>query len=157
MEDLPSEFERYAKRLLAGYPEVSTKWDSLAHDGKHLTIFRKDESGFDVVVEAYTYGLYPYAGDWHGPAWELVSKEETCGELCEQFMGFVRSLLCEDSQLEVRYAGSWPYKWRLTYPTEDGFKTEETGLFIFNYFGARSQRIFQNHHLPTRYKGSDRT
>lgn len=152
MEDLPTEFERFAKRLTAQHPELSIKWESIARSGKRLTIFKKDESGFDVVVEAEPYGLYPYAGDWHGPAWDLISKEETYGELCEQFMGFIRSLLCEDSQLEVRYAGSWPYRWLLTYPTEDGFKTEETGLFIFNYFGARSRRVLQNHHLPPRYK-----
>ena len=153
MDDLPTEFERYAKRLLAQYPEISTKWGWLANNGKRLTIFKQEELGFDVAVEARTDGLYPYAGGWHGPPWEVNSQQETYEHMCEQFMGFIRSLLCEDSQLEVRYAGSWPYKWRLTYPTEDGFMTEETGLFIFNYFGARSRRIFQNHHFPPRYKG----
>lgn len=66
IEDLPIVFERYAKEILNQYPKISTKWESPSDRKKRLTIFKKDESGFDVIIEAETYGLYPFAGEWHG-------------------------------------------------------------------------------------------
>ena len=72
MEHLPTIFEKYAKEALAASPEIDAKW--VIRDGgdkKILTIKKQNSLGFDVVVECETYGLYPYAGEWHGPAWEL--------------------------------------------------------------------------------------
>ena len=153
MEHLPTIFEKYAKETLASSPEIEAKWEIRdSGDKKILTIKKQHSLGFDVVVECETYGLYPYAGEWHGPAWELGSSDETFLDLCEQFMGFIRSLLCEDSKLEVRYAGSKPYKWILTYPTEEGAEFLETGLFFYNYFGNKSSKVFQNRHLSRRYE-----
>jgi hypothetical protein len=141
--------EQYASEILLSHPEVRAKWEVTKTGGKRLTIYKQDESGFDVVVDAETYGLYPYAGDWHGPAWDLNGD---CEVLCQEFMGFIRSLLCEDSRLEVSYAGAWPYKFVLTFPAEGGLESSETGLFFFKYFGKRSTGIFLNRHLPARYK-----
>jgi hypothetical protein len=149
MNNLPMVFEQYASEILARHPEVRAKWEVTKTGGRRLMIYKQDESGFDVIVDAETHGLYPYADEWHGPAWDLNGN---CEELCQEFMGFIRSLLCEDSRLEVSYAGSRPYKFVLTFPTEGGFESSETGLFFFDYFGKRSARIFQNRHLPPRYK-----
>ncbi len=148
-DDLPTVFEHYAKELLAKQPQIQAKWEFTEDNGKRLTICKLDDLGFDVIVEAKISGLYPYAGDWHGPVWEMGANSE---ELCREFMGFVRSLLCEDSSLEVKYAGSWPYKWILSYPLLSGCESLETGLFLYNYFGRRSSRIFKNRHLPPRYR-----
>ena len=148
MDNLPILFERYARGILDEYTTIQAKWDSTNQGGRRLTIFKVDESGFDIMVDAETYGLIPYAGDWHGPAWESSVGTK---DLCEQFMGFVRSLLCADSTLEVRYAGTWAFQWILTYPTEGGFESYETGIFFYNYFGKRRSRILQNQHLPPRY------
>lgn len=149
IDSLPDAFERNARTIFDEYPTIMTKWESTRHGGRRLTIYKIDESGFDIAVQAETYGLYPYAGDWHGPAWDSGTSTE---ELCREFLGFVRSLLCEDSSLEVKYAGSRPFKWILSYPTEQGRESYEMGLFIVNYFGKRSSRIFRNRHLPPRYK-----
>ena len=78
-------FEQYASEILLSHPEVRVKWEVTKTGGKRLTIYKQDESGFDVVVDAETYGLYPYAGDWHGPAWDLSGD---CEVLCQEFMGF---------------------------------------------------------------------
>lgn len=150
MDSLPETFEKYSRPLLANHPEIAVRWESHNKDGRRLTIAKQGDSGFDVVVEAETYGLYPFAGDWHGPAWEMVSKDETRQSLCTEFMGFVRSLLCADSSLEVLYAGSKPYKWILTYPTEQEKESLTTGLLFFNVFARKSRCVFQNHHLPPR-------
>ncbi len=153
MKHLPTIFEKYAKEILAKSPEIETEWEIRnGGDKKILTIKKLDSSGFDVVAECETYGLYPFAGEWHGSAWELWPGDETLLDLCEQFMGFVRSLLCEDSKLEVRFSGSKPYKWVLTYPIEEGTEFQETGLFFYNYFGKKSSKVFQNKHLSRRYE-----
>lgn len=150
--DLPTYFESYVNKLLSQSPGLSFKWDNEAGPKKRLTIFKEDETGYDVVVEAETYGLYPYAGDWHGPAWEVNKDEEGFESLCQEFMGFIRSLLCADSKLEVLYAGSKPFKWRLTYPTTDGPEFQEVGLLFFNHFGRRRTKVYRNKHLPKRYE-----
>lgn len=149
MARLSVAFEEYASQILSRHPEVQAKWEASRGGGRRLTIFKKDESGFDVVIDAEDYGLYPYAGEWHGPAWDLNG---SCEDLCVEFMGFVRSLLCQDSKLEVFYAGSSPVKFVLTFPTEVGEESLETGRFFFNYFGKRSSKAFQNRHLPVRYQ-----
>ena len=153
VEHLPTIFENYVTEILANLPELEIEWETLnGGDKKRLKIKKSDPSGFDVIAECETYGLYPFAGEWHGPAWELWPGNETLLDLCEQFMGFIRSLLCSDSKLEVKYAGGSPYKWVLTYPTEEGTEFQEIGLFFYNYFGRRTSKVFQNHHLPSRYR-----
>ena len=133
-------------RILGRFPEVEVHWDDTRR-GRKLTIYRQEDTGFDVVVEAETYGLYPYAGNWHGAPWD--PEDEYWAELCEEFMGFIFSLLCEDSRLEVRYSGEHPYKWKLIYPVEEASLSETTYTLFFNYFGLKSTRVFQNHHLPS--------
>lgn len=153
MEHLPTIFEKYAKEVLAESAGIESVWEIRdGGDKRILTIKKENTSGFDVVVECETYGLYPFAGGWHGPAWELFSRDETFLDLSAQFMGFIRSLLCEDSKLEVRYTGEKPYKWILTYPLEEGTEFVETGLIFYNYLGKRSSKVFQNKQLSRRYE-----
>ncbi|MFB3897695.1 MAG: hypothetical protein ACE14V_15490 [bacterium] len=152
MNNLPKIFENCAKSILEKYPNIQTKWDDNGTKRSRLTIYKQDENGFDIIVEAETYGLYPFAGGWHGAPWEIGPTDTTPEKLCEQFMGFIRSLLCTDAMLEVKYASGFSYKWILTYPTEQGIESEVTGLLFYNYFGKRTNRIFQNQHLPPRYK-----
>ncbi len=150
---LPTIFEDYARDLLAVCPEISTEWEvEDGGDKKKLTIKKQDSSGFDIVVQCETYGLFPFAGEWHGPAWELWPGDETLIDLCEQFMGFVRTLLSKEASLEVRYSGGKPYKWVLSYETEEGHEDQEAGLFLYNYFGVKTSQVFQNNILPPRYE-----
>jgi len=151
MEHLPTSFEKFAKKKLATPMHISCDWETLNNgDKRRLVIKKQKNDGFDIVVECETYGLYPFAGEWHGPAWEWF-REESLEEFFEEFMGFIRTLLSKDAMLEVRYSGKRPYKWRLTYETEQGQERRETGLIIYNYFGSRSTQVFQNDQLPQRY------
>jgi hypothetical protein len=147
---LPETFKLVANALLEQHPHIPVSWEQKGSDGCRLKISRLSHTGFDVVVEAESYGLYPFAGEWHGGAWELVSKDETEESLCIEMMGFVRSLLCLDSTLEVSFAGGKPYKWTLTYPTTRGTESHTTGLLFYNYFSSRSVRRYANEHLPQR-------
>jgi hypothetical protein len=74
----------------------------------------------------------------------------TFAEIAEDCLGFVRSLLCSDSSLQVFYSNGRPYRWVLTYPLEGRRVSDRTGLLVFNYFGRRNVRTFQNQQLPPR-------
>ena len=124
--------------------------------GRELFIPKQDLSGFDVIVQAETYGLYPFAGEWHGAPWELSPnghrpRDQQIEELCVQFLGFIQTLLSADSILEVHYTGRLPFRWVLEYETELGPEAETCGLLVYNYFGKKRMEILQNRHLPGRY------
>lgn len=154
---LPEAFEHHARAILADHPALNARWKTISKGvGRELLIPKRDSTGFDVRVEAELDGLYPFAGAWHGAAWELSPSDTRAtdtrtAELCVEFLGFIRTLLCEESSLRVHYAGRWPFKWELFYETEDGRQSETCGLLLFNYFGRRSVQEFENHHLPRRY------
>ena len=148
---LPTSFEDFARKKLATSPHISCDWETLNNgDKRRLVIKRQKDNGFDIAVECETYGLYPFAGEWHGPAWDWF-QEESLEEFFEEFMGFIRTLLSKDAMLEVRYSGNKPYKWCLTYETEQGQEKLETGRIFYNYFGSKSTQVFQNDQLPQRY------
>ena len=81
VESLPAIFEGCATRILGRFPEIDVRWDDIRR-GRKLTIYRQEDAGFDVVVEAETYGLYPYTGEWHGAPWEPGTEDPV--ELCEE-------------------------------------------------------------------------
>jgi len=66
-------------------------------------------------------------------------------------LGLVRDLLSAAMRLRELRAGGWPYKWILEARVSGQWQTEQTmGPLVWNYFGARSKRIYQNAHLPER-------
>jgi hypothetical protein len=111
-------------------------------------------TGFDVRVECESYGLYVYAGGWHGAPFEVGPLTATPRETAENCLGFVLTLLSEDSELLVTYAGAKPIRWRLSYATEGGRESAETGLLVFNFLAPRMQRTLVNRHLSARYAES---
>ncbi len=149
-EHLPAVFERCAREVLLREAGLRHDW-VIGGDTSKLVIPKADEAGFTVEAQAETYGLYASAEGWHSGAWEPTSRKETLEELCSEFLGFVRTLVSSDAELEVRYAGGTPYKWTMTYGVEGGAESESTGLLFFNYFGRRSTRVLRNQHLPPRY------
>ena len=149
-------FETRARAVLVGYPQLAHRWEDIDKwRGRRLSIPKAEESGFDVSVAAYPNGLYAYAGPWHSPAWDGCAPGESVDAMCEEFLGFLRTLLCEDAALAVDYAGGSPYRMRLHYQTEQGGESSVTGQLFFNYFGKRSQKFFRNRHLPRRYAFGD--
>jgi hypothetical protein len=147
---LPDTFFRMAKAVLDGNPQISHQWSS-GHRGKRtLSIPKADDRGFDVTIECETYGLYPFADGWHGAPWDINTPKMSVEEICQDCLGFVRSLLCADAKLTVHYSNNRPFRWVLTYPFGGRPVSDRAGLFLFNYFGRRTTGEFQNHHLPRR-------
>ncbi len=132
---------------------IAHTWEVL--DAKTvLRVPAASPTGFDVQVDCETYGLYVYADAWHGAPFEVGPITSTPQATAENCLGFIRTLLSEDSSLLVTYAGAEPIRWRLSYATEAGEEQEETGLLIFNFLAPRSQRTLVNKHLPARHAHS---
>ena len=147
---LPDTFFEMAQRIIARYPALAHQWTSEPSGKRTLRFPAISSTGFEVVIQAETYGLYPYAGEWHGAPWDSNTPKMTFADICEDCLGFVRSLLCADSSLQVCYSNERPYRWILSYPVEGRRVSDRSGLLVFNYFGRRSTRIFQNEQLPPR-------
>ena len=64
-------------------------------------------------------------------------------EISEDCLGFVRSLLCSDSSLQVFYSNERPYRWVLSYPFEGRRVSDRTGLLVFNYLGVGACALFR--------------
>jgi hypothetical protein len=147
---LPDTFFEAAQRVISSHPTLAHEWTSEPSGKRTLKFPASIPSGFDVVIQAETYGLYPYAGDWHGAPWDANTPKMSLAEICEDCLGFVRSLLCADSLLKVCYSNERPYRWVLSYLFGGRQVHDRTGLIVFNYFGRRSTRTFQNEYLPPR-------
>jgi hypothetical protein len=151
---LPDTFFRVAEGALSGHPTVRHQWSSGPRGKRTLTIPRADEAGFDVTIQCETYGLFPFAGHWHGAPWDANTPGRSLEDVAKDCLGFVRSLICADSRLTVHYANARPFRWVLQYPFGNRRVEDRVGLFIFNYFGHRTVRELQNRHLPPREEAS---
>jgi hypothetical protein len=151
MESLPDTFFRMATAHLAEYPNLAHHWSGPDQHGKRiLDIPKAREDGFDIRIEAETYGLYPRAGRWHGAPWDAPHDTDTTNEeVCEDCLGFVRSALSPDATLTVFFASGNPYKWILSYSRAGTRVNDETGSLFFNYCGRRERRVFKNQHLES--------
>jgi hypothetical protein len=70
--------------------------------------------------------------------------------MCNYALGMIRALLSTDMRLKARCAGGRPYKWGIEQSTPNGWiaRDEQMALIFYNYFAARSERVFQNSQLP---------
>jgi hypothetical protein len=151
----PETFFGMASTALAAHPDLKHEWSNGAMASRTLKIPKSDAEGFDVTIVCHSYGLYPYADDWHGAPWDVTTPQTSLNEMCRDCLGFVRSLLCEDSSLTVSYTNGRPYRWVLRYPMGGKAIDDRMGLLLFNPFGRRSIRVFRNKHLPVRERSSD--
>ena len=92
-----------------------------------------------------TYGLYPYAGEWHGAPWDVTVWPPVA--LAHAVTEFLKTVLSRDSTLQVHYSNDRPFKWVLHYRDEGQRVSDEMGLLYFNWFGRRTTRTFQNEWL----------
>lgn len=131
-------------------PELHHEW-SIDADEDHcwLTIPKLNEAGFDVLAEVWPDEITVFGEGAHVHLLSSQGIEDAVG----QATGLIRDLLSAGMrEIEFRSNGR-AYRWALEVQTSAGWKLEhETWLFFWNYFGRRSTRILQNHHLPIREK-----
>lgn len=152
MNEYAESLRSVAQAAFAAEP-VHHEWLSVGRTSLRLVFPRKTDTGFDVAIVAKPWGLYIEGDGWHHAANWTVRDGWTMTRLCEDCLGFGRTLLSADALLDVRYAGRSPYRWRMVYLSEHGRNAEETGLLLFNFFGARRSVRLQNTTLPARHGG----
>jgi hypothetical protein len=145
--DLVGELTRQGRALLASYPWLRHSWEDTAGGGVRLTLPRADADGFEVSLEAQAAGLIVSGVGFH----THFDWYATAGEAVRQALGLVRDLLSPGMRVRELRASGRPYRWELQRFDGGEWRTQEvTGLLFWNYFGARSQRIYQNMMLPPR-------
>lgn len=149
-QDFIETFKGLAEPVLSRHPQLQFTWDNNPkNDAYTLRILKTSETGFDVGVEVQTYGLYVFAGDWHGATWDINTPNTSVIAMCRSALGYLRALLCNDTRLRVRSAGGRAFKWFLEVATPNGWAvSEEMGLLFFRFFSTRSEQTFQNEQLP---------
>jgi len=143
MTEFEETFRRAVTAVLAETAAIRHEWTAAPLS---LRIHPSSESGFDVKLVCESYGIYPYAGGWHGAPWDdgVWSAEALTAQLQE----FLRSVLSPAGELEVRYANRSPYRWILRYSFQRNRVADEAGLLLFNWFGKRTRQTFRNEWLP---------
>jgi hypothetical protein len=114
-----------------------------------VKIFASSAHGYDVRLVCESYGVYPYAGDWHGAPWDAAAWPPA--RLKQSVQEFLLSVLSPSGELTVHRSNSRPYKWVLHYSFEGQWTFEETGLMFFNWFGRRSTETLRNDWLSANH------
>jgi hypothetical protein len=151
-EELADAVVRQAREILARYPALAHRWEQ--HGNSQDLIFPASEpTGFDVTVSITPHGVIVIARGAHRH-FESIQRQDVESAAAEA-LGMVRDLLSPDMRVREFCAAGSPYRWTLEINASDGWKaTESTGLIFWNYFGRRSQQVFQNQTLPGRLSRS---
>jgi hypothetical protein len=142
-------FVRLAREALATRPEVKHSL-SIDAGGDHciLDIPPCSDAGFNITIQVFPSEIVVSMQGAH----EHFRLEDGPEDLVRSVLGLVRDLLSPAMRVREQCAGGWPFRWHVEMLQNDGtWHTETTtGLFFWNYFGRRSERIYQNHVLPSR-------
>lgn len=143
-------FVRHAKEFLAEFPQVRHDWVIHTDDDYCvLTIPKETGSGFPVTVEVNPSEIMVMAGGAHRE-YELRYNKDP-DKLVAEVLGFVRDLLSPVMRIKEYSADGKPYQYAFqVYHNEPWITEEWIGLFFRNYFGKRSDKIYQNDILPAR-------
>jgi hypothetical protein len=135
------EADRFRARIeeaIARSPGLRAEWSP---DGMMVTFPRGDDDGFDVLVEIGRDEAIVHGAGAH--------EHFSYAKEFEPALGFVRGLLSPGMRVRELRSGGSPYRWYVEVRRDgDWSVATENGLLFFNYFGKRSQRIYQNRHLP---------
>jgi hypothetical protein len=142
-----AELRAQASRLLESHPGLP---HTRQEDGK-IRFAASSADGFEVVLQPDSAGIIVFTSTgFHehcdGPVAQAV----------QDALGLTRDLLSPDMRIREQLAGARPYRWHLERRHENGWAIESTsGSLFWNYFGHRTERIYQNHYLAGRLDRSD--
>jgi len=143
-------FVQQAKEALLHHPQVKHEW-SIDKDEDHciLDIPEECEGGFAITVEVYPDEIMVIASRAHTTL--NLNEYKNADELAAHALGLVRDLLSPAMRIRERLAGGEPYKWAFESYQDGQWITEEwIGLLFWNYFGKRTEKVYQNKVLPAR-------
>jgi hypothetical protein len=131
---------------------VASKHPTWSHNRRETTAGTRfeypklNENGFSVsiIVGDKSVDIETDCG-WHTHYHE-PSDDERAG-----LTGLVRDMLSNSMRIRELRAGGGPYRWHLEVLDRTNWIADGTiGLLFWNYFGSRTEAIYQNEHLPPR-------
>lgn len=138
------EFRRDVLRVLQNHPGLSHEWRA----DDCLAFPRSNPNGFEIEVVLEDGMVVVNALGAHE---HFQARESSPAEAAEAALGYVRDLLSPGMRIREKRAGRMPYRWTVEILGSDGWARESvTGVLLFNYFGRRSERVYQNDQLPSR-------
>ena len=137
-----------AKEVLALHPDLKHSW-SIDEDEDHCILDFPEacDQGFAITVEVSPAEIVVFGKGFH----QHFAREDSATKPIEQALGLVRDLLSKRMRIRECLSSGLPYRWHVE-SMRDGKWIEEasTGMLFWNYFGERSQRIYQNDSLNAR-------
>jgi hypothetical protein len=139
------ELRTQSARVFAANPGVSYLWRDDA-----LVFPSSTADGFEIAIQPEAGGVVVFTDvGLH------VHLDGTPDQAVEDAFGLARDLLSPDMRIRELCASGRGYRWVLERRDSTGWHCEgRTGLFLWNYFGRRSERVYQNQHLPGRLAGA---
>jgi hypothetical protein len=133
-----------ATSILAEHPEVVHQWSE-----DWLVFPPASPDGFEVSIDPEPHGVIVFTG-----VGVHVHVDGSPEEAVRDAIGLVRDLLSSDMRVRELRSGGQGYRWILERREASGWIGEaQTSLLFWNYFGQRSERIYQNSQLPGRLGG----
>ncbi|MDP1817281.1 MAG: hypothetical protein Q8K92_22685 [Leadbetterella sp.] len=143
-------FDFMATKYLLKNPSFEIKYERI-NNSIEMIIPKKSISGFDVGVTVQTYGMYPWAGAWHGAALEPM-KEWLEEEVCSDFFGFLRTILSPDARLRYKLYRNNIKAAILEIREKNGnWKIHDKYSFFVIPFGDYKEVEHQNIHFTSRF------
>jgi hypothetical protein len=143
-------FLRLAKEALSQNPEVKHSWSvNERKDRCILEIPEQNEKGFDIRVDVYGREIKVWA---MGKDFvQLLDYSENPEETVVDILGLIRDLLSPTMRIRELRAGDSPYRWHMECLRNGEWVREESfALLFWNFFGKRSEKIYQNFILERR-------
>jgi hypothetical protein len=131
------------RELMRRYPTLAPEW---TEDGERtcLCVRASDPDGFDVRLVAVNGSIQLEAGTFH-----THFDDDDPDQNTRKALSLMLGLLTPSMRLRERRVNGALRSCSIEAATGPGWVVRDTfGLLFWNPFGRRSERVFQNHHLP---------
>lgn len=141
-------FYDYVSELIKDYPSLDYEWKN---NNQEILFKKKTDQGFDITI-GYHNENYLYVNTDKGFHDHFEVIDDDFSETLKSVMGLVRDLLSYKMRIKEILAGNTPRKWILQNYIDGEWKDEHiVGNIFWNYFAKKSERIYYNDVLPSRY------
>ena len=136
-------FAELAREFVAEHLQLpSTTRVIVDSDSARLEVPSVDENGFSVTLAVSNSELTLHTDRGFHEHFDI---ERDIEGFFRQILGLTRDILSPEMRLRELRSNDRPYRWFLeAYDGSEWVQEFEMGLLVFNFFGKRSHRIFQN-------------
>jgi hypothetical protein len=145
MKDNNLIFIEYVSDCLEKMPNLHYEW---RNNNTEVVLNKNHDEGFDVIIGHQKDILYLNTDrGFHGH----FEAYEDFSIMIVHVMGLARDLLRKNLRIREISTNAKPGKWILERYQNGAWKMESlSGLFLWNYFGKKTERSFVNDVLPAR-------